>query len=213
MPRNLPPELQTIWANCLSHARRRFVEVRDNFEDECLHILQQLGCVNDNDDMAQRLQMSDQQRLWLHQAHSGPIMEQLKKWMQQPLEQRKIEPNGGLGQAMRHLLKRWDKFTVFVRVPAAPIENGICERALKKMILVRKNSLFYKTENGAPIGDMSLSWIHTAELNGVNAFDYLTELMRHPEQVNEDPGKCMPWNYHETLEQLRLSEQPTRSAA
>jgi hypothetical protein len=50
---------------------------------------------------------------------------------------------------------------------------------LKKAILHRKNSLFYLTENGAEVGDLVMSLIHTAELSGANPFDYLTQLQRH----------------------------------
>jgi transposase len=49
---------------------------------------------------------------------------------------------------------------------------------LKKSILHRKNSLFYKTRNGAQMGDLFMSLIHTCELNAVNPFDYLNELQR-----------------------------------
>ena len=62
----------------------------------------------------------------------------------------------------------------------APLDNNIAERALKKAILHRKNALFYKTMNGAHVGDLFMSLIHTCELNGANPFDYLTEFLRHP---------------------------------
>ena len=62
----------------------------------------------------------------------------------------------------------------------APLDNNVCERALEKAILHRKNALFYRTINGAHVGDLFMSLIHTAELGGVNPFDYLTELPRYP---------------------------------
>jgi hypothetical protein len=76
------------------------------------------------------------------------------------------------------------------------------ERALKKAILHRKNSLFYKTRKGAQMGDLFMSLIHTCELNDVNAFDYLTELLRHSEELKRSPSEWMPWNYRETLSRL-----------
>jgi hypothetical protein len=62
------------------------------------------------------------------------------------------------------------------------------ERALKKCILHRKNSLFYKTENDAELGDLSMSLIHTCELNGVNPFEYLIELQKHAEELAKHPA-------------------------
>ena len=76
------------------------------------------------------------------------------------------------------------------------------ERALKKAILHRKNSLFYKTRKGAQMGDLFMSLIHTCELNDVNAFDYLTELLRHTEELKQNPLEWMPWNYRDTLARL-----------
>ena len=63
----------------------------------------------------------------------------------------------------------------------------------------RKNSLFYKTVNGAEVGDLFMSLIHTCELNGVNSFDYLTELLRHAEALKQNPSAWTPWSYRETL--------------
>ena len=80
------------------------------------------------------------------------------------------------------------------------MDNNLCERALKKAILHRKNSLFYKTLNGAEVGDLYMSLIHTCELNGVNAFDYLTELQRHTEDLVAKPADWMPRNYRVALE-------------
>jgi len=78
----------------------------------------------------------------------------------------------------------------------------LVERALKKAILNRRNALFYRTLNGAAVGDLFMSLIHTCELNDANPFDYLTELLRHAEELKQSPSEWMPWNYRETLERL-----------
>ena len=75
-----------------------------------------------------------------------------------------------------------------------------CERALKKAILHRKNALFYKTENGARVGDLFMSLIHTSELSGSNPFEYLTELQKNAAALGEHPADWMPWKYRQTLE-------------
>ena len=115
---------------------------------------------------------------------------------------KKVEPNSSLGGAFSYMLKRWEKLTLFLRKAGAPLDNNICEQALKKAILHRKNSLFYKTLNGARVGDMLMSLIYTAELEGVNPFDYLTELQKHAEELRSAPWQWMPWNYRETLDAL-----------
>ena len=93
------------------------------------------------------------------------------------------------------MLRHWQALTLFLREPGAPLDNNLVERALKKAILHRKNSLFYKTVNGAEVGDLYMSLIHTCELNDVNPFAYLTDLQRYPEELAAHPADWMPWNY------------------
>ena len=199
LSRNLPGELQTILGNCLAHGRRRFVDVFDRFPDECGHVLECLAAVYRNDALAREQKMSAPERLEFHQRESGPVMKELRLWLARQLDDRLVEPNSALGAAISYLLKHWEKLTLFLRVPGAPLDNNICERALKKAIRHRRNSLFYKTCHGARVGDLYMSLIHTCELNGANPFDYLTELERHADEVAANPQDWMPWNYRKTL--------------
>lgn len=199
LSRNLPKNLQTIVANCLTHGRRKFVDEADRFPEECRHVIESLGVVYHNDAIAREKNLSPTARRHFHQCESGPVLEGLHAWMKRQLEDRLVEPNSSLGVAISYMLKRWDRLTLFLRVPGAPLDNNICERALKKAILHRKNAYFYKTPHGAHVGDLFMSLIHTCELGGVNPFDYLTELERHAEELSGNPAGWMPWNYRETL--------------
>ena len=76
------------------------------------------------------------------------------------------------------------------------------ERSLKKAILNRRNALFYRTLNGAAVGDLFMSLIHTCELNGVNPFEYLTALLRHPEEIKQGASAWLPWNYREAVSRI-----------
>jgi hypothetical protein len=64
-------------------------------------------------------------------------------------------------------------------------------------------------ENGAEVGDLFMSLIHTCELNGANPFYYLTELQKHASELAKNPAAWMPWNYRETLKQTGISQPPT----
>jgi len=199
LSRNMPSELKTIIANCLAHGRRQFVEVHAQFPNECRYVLEALAEVYHNDANARKEQLSADERLAFHNAHSRPVMEDLSAWMKRQFDERLVEPNSGLGAAINYLRKHWEKLTLFLRVAGAPLDNNICERALKKAIMHRKNSLFYKTRNGAAVGDLYMSLIHTCELNGTNPFDYLNELRRNADQVAAAPALWLPWNYQEQL--------------
>ena len=199
LTRNLPGELRTILAHCLAHGRRRFVEVFDRFPEECQHVLTTLAVIYHNDAQAREQKMSPQQRLLFHQRESGPTMEELHVWLARQFDDRLVEPNSALGAAISYLLKHWEKLTLFLRVAGAPLDNNVCERALKKAIRHRRNSLFYKTCHGAHVGDLYMSLIHTCELGSGNPFDYLTELERHADELAVNPHDWMPWNYRRTL--------------
>src|SRR5262245_59974287 len=101
--------------------------------------------------------------------------------------------------ASRYMPRHGEQLTLFVRQAGTPLDNNVCERALKKVILHRKNALFYKTQNGACVGDLFMSLIYTCQLNQANPFDYLTQLQRHADQVAVNPELWMPWNYRATL--------------
>ena len=207
LPR-LPEKLEVIVSHCLAHARRRFVEVVTNFPEECRHALETLGEVYGYDAQAREEGMSAEARLRFHQEHSGPVMVDLQAWLRAQFAEKKVEPNSGLGEAITYLLKHWEPLTLFLRKAGAPLDNNLCERALKKAILHRKNSLFYKTRNGAQVGDLYMSLIHTCELNDANPFDYLTELQNHATEMTQNPAAWMPWNYRETLRQISTSQYP-----
>jgi hypothetical protein len=213
LSRNMPAELKTILANCLAHGRRQFVDVAEYFPEECSHVLKALQSVYRTDATARQRRLTPRQRLALHQTESGPVMTELHAWLTRQFADRLVEPNSSLGRAMSYLLKHWDRLTLFLRVAGAPLDNNICERALKKSILHRKNSLFYKTPRGAHVGDVFMSLIYTCQLNKINAFNYLTELERHAAEVSAHPGVWMPWNYRPTLSATTPDETALPGAA
>jgi transposase len=195
LSRNLSPEFKTLLAHCLSHGRREFVSRTEDFPEPCRHVLQSLGEVYRVDAQAKELAMSPERRLAHHQTHSQPVMDQLQVWMGEQIKTKQVEPNSGLGQAIGYMLRHWQPLTLFLRQAGAPLDNNVCERALKMAILHRKNSLSYKTLNGARTGDLFMSLIHTCRLNGVNPFDYLMAIAQHPDAVQLLPKTWLPWNY------------------
>jgi hypothetical protein len=202
LSRNLPKPFAVILGHCLAHARRKFVEVTPAFPAECRHVLDILRDVYHHDAQARTDGLTPAARLAWHQAQSGPLIAPLHAWLTDPLAAHRVEPNSGLGQAIAYLVKHWTPLTLFLRQPGAPLDNNLVERALKKAIVHRKNALCYKTANGAQVGDLFMSLIHTCELEGVNAFDYLVELQRHAAALKQTPGAWMPWTYRETLPPL-----------
>ena len=200
LSRNYPKAFVTIVANCIPHARRNFVDVLASFPAECGRVLEDVAQIYKHDAFTKASAMSPEQRLAYHQTHSQPVMDPLHEWLQAQIDQKRVEPNSGLGEAIDYMLDRWEPLTLFLRKPGAPLDNNVCERALKTAIRHRKNSLFYKTVQGAWVGDVFMSLIHTAMLNQVDPFEYLTTLLKHGPQLAKNPAQWLPWNFRQTLQ-------------
>ena len=112
---------------------------------------------------------------------------------------KKIEPNEGVGEAIQYLLNNWKGLTQFLRVAGAELDNNIAERLLKRAILHRKNSLFFKTRIGAYVGDIVMSLVETCNSARVNPFKYLLALHQNKKLIHRSPESYFPWNYQETL--------------
>jgi hypothetical protein len=192
---NLPKQFQVILAHCLAHARRRFFELAEPFPREVQLVLYSFQCIYANEEQALRAGLDPYQRLQFHQLRSAFVVEGLFAWMQGQIHNKTVEPNSQLGEAFLHMIKHHEPLTLFLRVPGAPLDNNLCERILKRAILHRKNSLFYKTSAGAQVGDLLMSVISTCRMNDVNPFQYLTDAEKHAFEVAQNTESWLPWNY------------------
>ncbi len=204
LPKDVNETLLSRWilCFCLLHGRRKFYEIYDFFESECKFVLEVISKVYKHESTCKVQGMDAQARLAYHQKHSAPLMSALRIWLNNKLLYKDVEPNSGLGQAIRYMLRHWEALTQFLRHAGAPIDNNLSERAIKVMIRYRKNSLFFKTLGGANVGDCLMSVIHTAARNDINPFDYLNELQIHASDVKETPEAWLPWNYQQRLTEL-----------
>lgn len=208
LSRNTSPAFDTLLAHCLAHGRREFVSVAPSFPAECRYVLEALGTVYRFDAEAKEQKMDPVRRLAHHQTHSQPVMVRLHAWLREKIDGKHVEPNSGLGQAINYLLNHWEPLTLFLRQAGAPLDNNRCEQALKMAILHRKNSLSYKTLNGAQTGDLFMSLIHTCRLNRINPFAYLLAIATHPKEVRAQPSAWLPWNYPQSESPAELDHDP-----
>lgn len=189
---------KTLPVHCNAHAVRKFKDICEQFPEACDVLLGTLAEVYHIDRYTRTQGMSDKQRKDHHALNSGPLLESLKAWMEAQTLQRHVEPNSALGQAMDYMLKRWERFTQFLRIPGVPLDNNWVERILKRLIFQRKNSLFFANERSAYVGCALTSLIMTAVEAGINVFDYLNALQRHRFEVARQPECWLPWNYTQT---------------
>jgi len=190
----------SILCNCITHGRRKFIELESTEPEEVEYVIDKIGKIYYCDKITKDEKMSAQERLVFHQKHSKPIMDKLQKYLQKRLDDNIVETNSDLGKAFKYLLKRWDKLIRFLSVPGAPLDNNNAERAIKILVRYRKASSVYANENGAHTGDVIMSLAETFRQNGANPILYFETLMRNKDKVSENPAQWMPWNYHENIE-------------
>lgn len=190
---NWDHEGEVIEAKCMVHGRRGVWEVRELEPEACQVVLDAISRVYEYE--AKTKGMSQEERLRYHQEKSGPVMEKMKEWIERQFDERLVEPNSSVGGALQYWLNHWEGLTAWLRVSGCPLDNNEVERALKQFILMRKNSLFFRTEHGAAVGDILGSMIQTCRLNGVNAWDYLATIARQRKEARRAPELFLPWNY------------------
>lgn len=202
-PSNIPKLMNSqltvrfILCFCLTHGRRKFFEIFNFFEEQCDFVLGVIGQVYQHDEFCRKNKLSCGERLVYHQKHSQPLMNLLYRWLNNQLLYDLAENHSGFGQAITYMLRHWEPLTTFLRVAGAPLDSSWAERAIKIAIRHRRNSLFYKTPQGACVGDSLMSLIYTAQQNNVNPFDYLNALQRYATHVKTDPSQWLPWNYEQ----------------
>ncbi len=185
----------SLWINCLIHGRRNFVDIESVFPEECYYAIDAIGKIYHHEAQIKKQGLNDEERLAFHQQHSAPIMDEFKIQMEKHLETHWVEENSRLGGAYQYMLKRWDRLTRFLSIPGAPLDNNTAERAIKSLIRYRNNSLFFKNEHGAYIGDVIISLVETCRMNQQNPDHYLTTLMKNKSSVFANPEQWLPWNY------------------
>jgi hypothetical protein len=188
-------ESMLIRCHCLAHGRRKFSDLEAVFPHACQVVLDVISQVFDHDEQACEAQLSPEARLAYHQEQSQPLMDELKRWLDEQIDDHLVEPNSSLGKAIGYLRTHWPTLTRFLTVKGAPLDNNLAERVLKLFIRQRKNSLFYRNPHSAYIASVLTSLIATCLYAGVNAVEYLVALQAHRREVFVNPAAWLPWAY------------------
>lgn len=205
---NNTKDAMTIDCLCLTHGRRNFTDSildEKDFTEPGQYALYLLGKIYHNEKITKELKMTDEERMQFHQKNSMPVLKRLRRWMIKMLNRKKVEPNdNGIGMAIQYMMNHWKGLTQFLRIPGAPIDNTECERLIKKAILHRKNSLFFKTTLGAYVGDIIMSLLQTCVAAGKNPYEYLLAIHRNKKAAFKAPEKFLPWTFEANLSSYQI---------
>lgn len=190
--------------NCNVHARREFKDVENQYRGEVDTVVGWWKEVYKNEAYAKENDLKPKERLLYHQEKSTLAMNDLKKWCESSLPEKRVEPNSPLGKAVTYVLRHWPGLTGFLRIEGCPLDTNILEGDLRTPVMNRKNWLHLKTEHGALINDVHLSVVRSCELSDEDPFLYLNTIQENASAVRVTPEKWLPWNYKDNFRKCSL---------
>lgn len=106
-----------------------------------------------------------------------------------------VTPSSLLGKALHYLSSHWPKLIRFVDNGAWPIDNNLCENAIRPFVVGRRNWLFCDTVAGAQASANLYSLIETCKANQIEPYTYLVELFRKLPSAKtvDDFDALLPW--------------------
>jgi transposase len=182
-------------AGCMAHLRRKFFEAQSaapeaarKAMDFILEIYKVERAALDSEILGAA------EHLALRQAHSKPVMEEFRAWLE--AERPRHLPNGPMGEAIRYALNQWDALTLFLSDAHLPVDNNASENALRIGALGRKNFLFVGHDAAGENLAALYSLIATCEVNGVNPVEYIADvLMRVQSHPASRIDELLPHNW------------------
>ncbi len=184
-----------LLAHCWAHARRKFVEAEPNYPQctEALTLIGELFAIDRDTANPSELEgdaklQACEARLAARQERAPPILEKLRAWA---LEQRGL-PKSGLRKAIDYMLRYWPGLTVFVDDPYVPLDNNATERALRGIVIGRKNHYGSRSRRGTEVAALFYSLLETAAMQGVDPAAYLTAATHYAVERNE---ALLPWDF------------------
>ncbi|MCQ1061396.1 IS66 family transposase [Photobacterium sp. ZSDE20] len=178
---------------CLAHARRKFMDAKKlqgkgktGKADVALAKIQKLYALE-----ARLKGVGAQQRQAERQKLAKPMLADLHQW----LISQKVVPSSQLGKAIKYTMGQWPKLERYIEDGHLSIDNNRAERAIKPLVIGRKNWLFADTPKGAEASAMLYSIIETAKANGLILYDYLVKCMEELAQPDPDLDALLPWNF------------------
>lgn len=191
-----------IHMGCLTHARRKFIEVDKSrkksrgkkksskgLADEALDYIGELYRI---EKYARENELSFEQIRALRQEKAKPVLDQFKIWLDthQPL----ALPKSLIGKAIQYTLNQWEKLIIYINEGFLKPDNNVAENAIRPFVLGRKNWLFAGAPKGAEASATFFTLIETAKVNGLEPYAYLRYLFEKLPfaQIESDYLKLLP---------------------
>jgi transposase len=178
--------------SCWAHARRKFHDI--HVAHASLTTTEALARIGALYAIEEEIRGKPAEfRRAVRQARATPLLDDLRRWMEKMLGL--LSTKSETAGAIRYALSRWRALTRYVDDGLLEIDNNAAERALRSVVMGRKNYLFMGSDSGGERAASLYSLIASAKLNGLDPDFYLrTVLARIPEHPISRIEELLPWN-------------------
>lgn len=174
----LRPDINLL--HCMAHARRYFVEARDNDAARADYVLGQIQKLYAIERSCNEEQLTCEQRQHLRGKEAIPVLKELGRWMKE--QYKETLPKSPIGKALAYSIERWDRLSLYATNGMLNIDNNPVENSIRPVAIGRKNYLFCGSHEAAQRTAMLYSLLGTCKLHGIEPFIWLKDtLQRIPE--------------------------------
>jgi transposase len=167
--------LELIWAACWAHVRRKFVDAYKLCASaDAKQAVDTIAKLYEIERVAKP--MSHDERRDLRRDKAAPITQEFFQWLEGL--QFKVLPQSPIGKAIAYALNVRKQLVVYLDYGFVGIDNNPVERALRPVVIGRKNYLFAGNETGGKTAAVFYSLIESAKRHGLNVVDYLEDIIR-----------------------------------
>jgi transposase len=165
-------------AHCWAHVRREYIEIEKAFPVECAEVLFWMRWMWAVESVARRADGAvDAERLTdLRNRFSRAAVGQIEALAHRIV--RAHEPGSRIHVVAKTMLEVWPALTLFLDDPRVPIDNNARERALRGMVVGRKNHYGSRSRRGTEVAAVLYTLIETAKLAAVEPRQYIAACVR-----------------------------------
>ena len=219
LPAYEPYKDDGVNVNCNTHMRRKvYHEDKESYIGSTVLFCYQQIYTNDRECKELKLDMSA--RMELHKEKSSEYFEKMAAIFEIVTDRAedvvalrekhsipdyigKMEPNDDMFTIAIYYLDRYKALTQVLETPGTPLDTNYVERAIKAILRIRNNSLFFHNEFSASYSGDILTLTETINENKINAFIYVEYILSNKEKVLANPKNFLPWIYDKSEQEKK----------
>lgn len=192
---------------CMAHARRKFKQSLETERELAAYALETFQELYKIESESRKEGDSRDERLKRRKEEAVPILESFKKWLLK--SQLKVLPKSPMGKAIAYTLKNWKALNRYTKNGIISIDNNHAERALRSIVIGRKNYMFAGSEAGAKSAVVIYSFVESCKRNDIDPFEYFRDIfIRMNTHPSNEIEKLLPSNWKKLIEEQGLATLP-----